>query len=125
MTFLDTAKATFDRVAATNANRHGTAATYHVAGGSDLSRFVYFFEDTDPLDQIDDAGEFNLRSAKIHLSKDATLGVAAPVRADQITVESDKWNIDGIADKRAYWELRMTKVQDVDTTAQRIQMDKR
>ena len=125
MTFLDTAKATFDRVAAMNANMHGTAATYHVAGGGNLARFGYFFEDTDPLDQIDDAGEYTLRAAKFHLSKDATLGITAPLRADQITVESEKWNIDGIADKRAYWELRLTKVRDVDTTAQRIQMEKR
>lgn len=125
MTFADTQKATFDRVVATNADRLGVAITYHVSGGANLSRFAHFNEDTEPIDQIDERGENYVRQAILLLSKDATLGVAAPVRADAVTVEGEKWNIESVADARTSWKIRLHRPQDVSTTNQRIKMDRR
>lgn len=125
MTFADTAKAAFDRIVATDNSKLGVAIIYHVSGGSDLARFAHFNEDVEPLDQIDTRGEYYVRQALLLLSKDATLGVAAPLRADSVTLKSEKWNIESIADGGEMWKIRLHRSQDVSTTNQPITMDRR
>lgn len=103
-------------------NEFAGSVTYHATGG-DVGIDAVFVEDP-PQEVEDEQGAlWEIRTGSLWISTDAVLGVASPVKAEEVTIDSLKWSVDGPpSDEIGVWHIRVRRSVPQSRVAARVTM---
>jgi hypothetical protein len=84
------------------------SVTYHAAGG-DVTRNAVF-DEQGRTEELDSRGRrVDVRTGLLFVAADATNGVAAPALNDEVTIDTEKWDVLAFSKHGGVWEMTVQR----------------
>ncbi|UCG33294.1 MAG: hypothetical protein JSU68_01435 [Phycisphaerales bacterium] len=92
-----------------------TEVTYHPAAGGNVTIDVVFMRDGPGHEVGEFEGRSDVITGTLRFAKDAVNGITAPTSGDEVTIDSERWAIDGKPDGSAgYWLANVHQSEVID-----------
>jgi hypothetical protein len=100
-----------------NTDEYAQSVTYLPAAGGSAVRNAVFDEQprTEELDSRE--RRVDVRTGTLFVAADATNGVAAPALDDEVTIDSEKWDVLSFSKHGGVWEMTVQRTTQLDRGA--------